>query len=175
MLLNAALAPDPERGGRRGGSDFLCLLPILSLWTTEVWSCVMHQRPLLETFALSRVARQTLSPATSLQQLMGSGIVGCLHQFPLGTRGRERGEEAGFVSATCFSQAGRPFGTNIYIYDNQMPHFSLEVEVVIFKGQEQSVVSVVMQREKSSDWALGGNKDQWSSYSIQPHIYCWHP
>lgn len=82
-------------------------------------------------------------PATSLQQLMGSGIVGCLHQFPLGTRGRVRGEEAGFVSATCFLQAGRSYGTNIYIYDNQMPHFSLEVEVDVFKGQEQNVVSVV--------------------------------
>lgn len=34
-------------------------------------------------------------PQLSLQELMGSGIVGYLHQFPLGKRGR--GEEGGFV------------------------------------------------------------------------------
>lgn len=43
---------------------------------------------LLQMFALRRAERQTLPLLTGLQELMGSGIVGYLHQFPLGRRGR---------------------------------------------------------------------------------------
>lgn len=108
----------------------LCHLPPFpSLWTTEVEVselCFASVAP-----ALWKAERQTLPLLTSLQELMGSGIVGYLHQFPLGRETRERrGEEKG--GEVCFHRllsiglAG-PSGTNIYIYDNEMPHFSFEL------------------------------------------------
>ena len=86
----AALASDPERGGRWGGSDFLCLLPVLSLWTTEVWSVCYASAAPARDVCFVESGEADAPPATSSQGLMGSGIVGCLHQFPLGTRGKER-------------------------------------------------------------------------------------
>lgn len=61
-----------------------------------------------------------------LQELMGSGVVWYLQSIPSGEMRQRRGGGRGGGLTSHFPYAGRPSGTNIYMYDNEMAHFSSE-------------------------------------------------
>lgn len=97
---------------------------------------------------------------TSQQELMCSGIVGHLHQFPLGRekkRGEGRGE--GWVCCHCLLSIGWQALWHTYTYMIMKCHIFRSSSTQCLKGQEQNVVSVIWCRgEDDESGALGGIK-----------------
>lgn len=81
-------------------------------------------------------------PPTSQQELMGSGIVGYLHQFPLGRQGRGERRRVGLFPPLTFHRLAGPLALT-YTYMIIKCHIFHLSGGRHFKGQEQSVLSVM--------------------------------
>lgn len=101
-------------------------------------------------------------PPTDQQELMGSGIVGYLHQFPLGRRGNRDRKRVGLFPWLTFHRLAGPLALP-YTYMIMKCHIFHSSWSLHFKGQEQSVLSVM--------WRRGGGEcrlsPRWQQRTIQ--------
>lgn len=144
-----------EDGGKQQCSASPCSLTVDHRgWGMEL--CFESAAPARDACFVESREADAPPPSMSQQELMGSGIVGYLYQFPLGRGERRR---PGLFSKLAFHRLAGPLALT-YTYMIMKCHIFHSSWARRFKGQEQSVVCHLMQREEeeSSDWALGGNK-----------------